>query len=154
MSLLYYGDLYVSLERYGSEVLAFKQILMVFDEVECFYRETDLLRRLSRSRQGRERFLQIQAYVVDDHGRMRGFLLPYGGIPLDQLSGIRAEYFVDVLKGALEIQHLGTASGSGSGEAMQHGDICGPNILFDQDTGRVGLIDVGNAGWSITEIGL
>lgn len=121
---------------------------MGWGEVSRFHREITLLRCLRKS----EHFLPVLAYVVDEHGRMRGFLSPYGGRSLDKLSTVRWWYLLGALEGMREIHSIPVGmleaplgreeGGLEHSEHAEHGDICARNIVVDECE-KVRLIDGG-----------
>jgi tRNA A-37 threonylcarbamoyl transferase component Bud32 len=93
-------------------------------------REITLLNQLQSS----ARFLPILAYVIDDEGRTRGFLLRRAGMRIDEVVPMRFCYLNDVLEGLCDICDISAC----------HGDIFPRNILVND--GRAYLIDPGNQG--------
>ncbi|KAA1479075.1 hypothetical protein DENSPDRAFT_867998 [Dentipellis sp. KUC8613] len=161
-----------SWEGAGPSDVVFKQVLHGWGESGRLYREIALLRYLeldvpTRPRPGassrRHPFLPLIACVVDADELVRGFLCPYGGTPLDKLpqKSIKATMFVDVLHGLATLHNIPkwvvsertrdpsvpvTEQQRAADEGMlQHGDLCARNVLLDEATGKVSLIDVGNS---------
>jgi hypothetical protein len=117
----------------------------------------------------RSPFLPLIACVIDEIDFVRGFLTPHGGTPLNMLPKqfIKATVFLDVLRGLVTLhtipRHLITSAlrdptnnlTSAQQQAdrdekdnmvmVQHGDICPRNVLINESTGNVCLIDVGNS---------
>ncbi|KAJ3917101.1 hypothetical protein F5877DRAFT_80250 [Lentinula edodes] len=128
----------------GWQGVVFKQILQGRGEVTRFNREITLLHLLRES----EYFLPLLACVVDTTDRMRGFLVPFGGTPLDKLPTIRWKMFLNVLQGLIAIHSipahaLETLKTAEDLELVEHGDICARNVLVDE-SGKLYLIDVGS----------
>ncbi|KAJ3873937.1 hypothetical protein F5051DRAFT_108714 [Lentinula edodes] len=128
----------------GWQGVVFKQILQGRGEVTRFNREITLLHLLRES----EYFLPLLACVVDTTDRMRGFLVPFGGTPLDKLPTVRWKMFLNVLQGLIAIHAipadaLGTSKIEEDMQLVEHGDICARNVLVDE-SGKVHLIDVGS----------
>ena len=116
-------------------------------------------------------FLPVIACVIDEIDFVRGFLTPYGGTPLNMLpkQSLKATVFLDVLRGLVILhtipRHLITSAFRDPTNPLtlaqqqadceekdqivivQHGDLCARNVLFDESTGKVCLIDVGNSPW-------
>ncbi|KAJ3926150.1 MAG: hypothetical protein NXY57DRAFT_966863 [Lentinula lateritia] len=128
----------------GWQGVVFKQILQGRGEVTRFNREITLLHLLRES----EYFLPLLACVVDTTDRMRGFLVPFGGTPLDKLPTVRWKMFLNVLQGLIAIHSipahaLETLKTAEDLELVEHGDICARNVLVDE-SGKLYLIDVGS----------
>lgn len=114
-------------------------------------------------------FLPLIACVIDEVDFVRGFLTPHGGTPLNMLPKqyIKATVFLDILRGLATLhtipRHLITSAlrdptsnlASAQQQAnrdekdnmvmVQHGDLCARNVLINEPTGNVCLIDVGNS---------
>ncbi|KAJ3926149.1 MAG: hypothetical protein NXY57DRAFT_1029914 [Lentinula lateritia] len=128
----------------GWQGVVFKQILQGRGEVTRFNREIRMLYLLRES----EYFLPLLACVVDTTDRMRGFLVPFGGTPLDKLPTVRWKMFLNVLQGLIAIHSipahaLETLKTAEDLELVEHGDICARNVLVDE-SGKLYLIDVGS----------
>ncbi|KAJ7879916.1 hypothetical protein B0H14DRAFT_3434665 [Mycena olivaceomarginata] len=83
-------------------------------------------------------FPNIEAFVIDEQGMMRGFLLPFLGNTIDSESveTLPLPLFRDLFLAMSDLERICK---------RPHGDLFARNILVSED-GKLTIIDVGNAG--------
>jgi hypothetical protein len=83
-------------------------------------------------------FPNIEAFVIDEQGMMRGFLLPFLGTTIDSKSveTLPLPFFRDLFLAMSDLERICK---------RPHGDLFARNILVSED-GKLTIIDVGNAG--------
>ncbi|KAJ6520526.1 hypothetical protein C8R45DRAFT_955489 [Mycena sanguinolenta] len=123
----------VELAEWQGKEYVFKQILFRAGAPRL-RTEVDLLLALRPSLF----FPNIEAFIVDEHGMMRGILMPFLGHTIDseKVETVPLSVFRDLFLAMSDLERLGK---------VPHGDLFPRNILVS-DQGRLTVIDPGNAG--------
>ncbi|KAJ6520528.1 hypothetical protein C8R45DRAFT_62900 [Mycena sanguinolenta] len=121
----------VDLAEWQGKEYVFKQIFF-HEGAHELRTEVDLLLALRPS----PFFPNIEAVIVDEHGMMRGILMPFLGHTIDaeQVATLSLSFFRDLFLAMSDLERLGK---------MPHGDLFARNILVS-DEGRLTVIDLGN----------
>lgn len=118
--------------QWQSKPAVFKQIC-IYSESKRFHVEVEAFQSLRSS----PFFPDILAFVVDENGMMRGFLLPFCGDELSSSHAIPLHHsiFLDLMKAMSDPKAL---------YKEPHGDLCSRNILVSNDGNHLMVIDPGN----------